>query len=126
MIDTFRINRFEHEWLKLNDSDNSITEVTVTTTNMYDALLNKYYKKIMALLNPKDKSTLIQAQRSWVSYRDSEKELNKLVAGIQFEGGTLQILTNASSYKNIVVDRVKGLFQDYQAILQNDKYKEIK
>jgi uncharacterized protein YecT (DUF1311 family) len=79
--------------------------------NYYDLLLNKYYNRLLSLLEGTDKEVLRQSQRNWIKYRDSEFELNKKVSAEKYtEGGTLQYI--------IVMNRVVNLAkQDWGRLL---------
>ena len=66
---------------------------------LYDSLLNKYYKKFLAVLKGEDKKNLLQAQKSWLAFRDNETKLVETISKDQYSGGgTMQQLTESSEY----------------------------
>jgi hypothetical protein len=78
-IDTFRIERFMEKLGRLNLTDAEMSDADYAEAKGYDSLLNKYYKKLLAVLKPDDKKVLIQAQKSWLSFRDAEYELAETI-----------------------------------------------
>jgi uncharacterized protein YecT (DUF1311 family) len=118
MVDTFRVERFEAKWLKLNYSDYSMRMATNTAAKMYDDLLNKYYKKLMNMLNAADKKKLLEAQKAWLAYRDSEEGLIIAVDNEAYSGGTIEGLADASSWLDLVKQRTIMLFDYYEVISQ--------
>lgn len=109
-IDTFRINRFVAKWINLNDSDASMSEATYAQVKLYDGLLNKYYKKVLAKLKPEDKGKLVQAQRAWIVFRDSESNFQSAVEGEIFGSGTAGQLNEAGAYLTLIKKRVDDMF----------------
>lgn len=63
-IDTFKIEQITSKRIEIDYStagmNMSISELTVG----YDKLLNKYYNKLLKLLNKEDKKVLVKAQKS--------------------------------------------------------------
>lgn len=94
-LDTFSVETYFrkcHETLKkagiiLTDAD--MSGLTFDRAQAYDSLMNKYYKRLSALLNEDDKNTLIKAQRAWLIFRDNESKLRVAVAMAATGGGTL-------------------------------------
>lgn len=94
--DTLDIETYYHkqfEALNKNGavpSDADMASLTYNKAQAYGSLLNKYYKKLSALLNEEERKTLIQAQRSWMAFRDSEDILlltTSLITNSFFRGG---------------------------------------
>jgi uncharacterized protein YecT (DUF1311 family) len=67
-----------------------------------DALLNSYYKTLMAQLNDERKIALRDAQRAWVSYRDAN-------CGFYAhpDGGTLATISAASCGLKLTAERAE-------------------
>jgi uncharacterized protein YecT (DUF1311 family) len=113
MVDTFRVERFESKWLKLNFSDYSMKQATITAAKMYDDLLNKYFRKLMKILNAADKKKLVEAEKAWLAYRDSEENLVMAVDNEAYSGGSIEALSDDASYLDLVKQRAITLFNYY-------------
>lgn len=75
----------------------------------WDRELNRVYRELMDLLSPEEKVLLRDAQRSWLSFRDTEAKLwwSESISG----GGTLQPV-NVSGYGiELLKERVCQLTQ---------------
>jgi uncharacterized protein YecT (DUF1311 family) len=119
-LDTFRVERLMEKYLELDFSDFGMREATYSSAKQYDSLLNKYYKKLLATLKGEDKATLIKAQKAWVAFRDSESKLVDTISKDEYSGGgTLQRLTEASEYLDLIQDRTTSIFNHYIRATQN-------
>jgi uncharacterized protein YecT (DUF1311 family) len=120
-VDTFRIERFMGKWIDLDYSDAGMSNGAYAGAKGYDSLLNKYYKKLLAVLKPDDKKVLIQAQKAWLSFRDSEYNLVQTISKDEYSGGgTLQQLTESGMYLSLVKNRTIEIFQHYTRATQNE------
>lgn len=120
-VDTFRIERFMSKWLDLDYSDFGMSEAAYAGADLYDALLNKYYKKLLAVLKEEDKKTLQQAQRTWLAFRDSETKLVETISKDEYSGGgTMQRLTESSVYLDMIRQRTIELFDHYVRATQSE------
>lgn len=117
-VDTFRVERFEAKWLALNYSDYSMKQATITAAKLYDDLLNKYYRMLMKTLNAADKKKLVEAQKAWLAYRDSEENLAMAVDNAAYSGGSIEALGDEASYLDLIKQRVIMLFNYYEQINQ--------
>ena len=80
----------------------------------YDKLLNKYYKKLLAILKTDDKEILITAQRSWLLFRDNESKLIAVLKKTEYSGGgTIQRILPNGEYLDFLKERVIVLFNYY-------------
>ena len=116
-IDTFRIEKITTKRIEIDYStagmNISVSELTVG----YDKLLNKYYNKLLKLLNKDDKKVLIKAQKAWLDYRDAENELMGTMTNDEYSGGgTIQSNIRAGSYCQLVASRTIEIFNYYNAI----------
>jgi uncharacterized protein YecT (DUF1311 family) len=108
------------KWVGLDYRDFGMRDAGYATANLYDSLLNKYYKKLLAVLKGEDKKTLLQAQKAWLSYRDSETKLVGTISKDEYSGGgTMQGLTEASEYLNLIKSRTITLFEHYVRATQS-------
>lgn len=120
-LDTFRVERFMTKWIDLDYSDPGMRSGIYATANLYDSLLNKYYRKLLAVLKGDDKKNLVQAQKLWLSFRDSELKLVELISKAQYSGGgTIQQLTEASEYLSLIKGRTITLFNHYTRATQSE------
>ena len=88
----------------------------------YDKLLNKYYKKTLELLQPDMKKQLVNSQRKWLDYYNSEREFINNLQNF----GNHNFVVYASVYSDkILIDRVQFLVDIYQEKMQGSfTYKE--
>jgi uncharacterized protein YecT (DUF1311 family) len=114
--DTFKVEHIMSERLQIVFSTADMSNTAYDAAKAYDALLNKYYKKLLGVLKDTDKQTLIQAQKSWLAYRDNELKLIGLIGTSKYTGGTIQGNINASWYLELIKDRTVALFQHYARI----------
>jgi uncharacterized protein YecT (DUF1311 family) len=120
-VDTFRIERFMGKWIELDYSDAGMSNSAYAGAKGYDSLLNKYYRKLLAVLKPDDKKVLIQAQKSWLSFRDSEYKLVVTISKDEYSGGgTIQQLIESGMYLSLVKNRAIDIFQHYTRATQNE------
>jgi hypothetical protein len=52
------------KWVDLDYRDFGMRDANYAAAHLYDSLLNKYYKKLLAMLKADDKKILIQARRT--------------------------------------------------------------
>lgn len=119
-IDTFRAERFMAKWIALDYGDFGMRDAGYATAKLYDSLLNKYYKMLLAVLKGDDKKTLVQAQKAWLAFRDGETKLVGTISKDDYSGGgTMQQLTEASEYLNLIKSRTIALFEHYVRATQS-------
>lgn len=121
-IDTFKIEKTATKRIEIDYStagmNMSISELTVG----YDKLLNKYYNKLLKLLQSEDKKVLIKAQKAWLVYRDAENELmGTMTKDLYSGGGTIQSNIRAGSYYDLVSSRAIEIFNYYNGISKEDE-----
>ena len=119
-IDTFRIERLFDKWIKLDYGDFGMRDAAYGVAVLYDSLMNKYYRKLSSVLEGDDKKFLMQAQKAWLSYRDNETELVGIISKDEYSGGgTMQQLTEASEYLDLIKKRTNAIFNHYIRATQN-------
>lgn len=104
--------------ITLTDAD--MAGLTYERAQVYDSLLNKYYKRLSSLLKDDDKKTLIQAQRSWLAFRDNEDKLRVAVALAATGGGNALQLNQSGAYLEIVRRRVLELYAYYAQVVDHE------
>jgi len=119
-IDTFRIEQMESRMMEIDYSTAGMRNAVNEKTNAYDKLLNKYYNKLLKLMLPEDKKTLIAAQKAWIAYRDAESNLiGAMMKDVYSGGGTMQSLIATDSYSQMVIQRTIEIFNYYDGIVKN-------
>lgn len=119
-LDTFRVNRYMGLYMSYDYSTAGMRTATYEAAASYDSLLNKYYKLLIATLNPADRSKLVAAQRAWLAYRDNEMHLIEVLCKEEYSGGgTIQQLVEASNYLAIIKDRTLTIFDYYERATGN-------
>jgi uncharacterized protein YecT (DUF1311 family) len=124
-LDTSRIELyFDKCWdyvhehgLTLTDADRA--GMDYAKAKAYDSLLNKYYKHLFRLLNEMDKKILVQAQRSWLAYRDNEDKLRESVGMAATGGGSLLQLDLSGAYLTMVENRTIDLYHYYSRVMNH-------
>ena len=112
--DTFMIERIIQKRMDVDYSTVGMNITVDEATKSYDALLNKYYNKILKLLKPEDKKILISAQKAWLFYRDAEKKLMGMLTKEEYSGGgTIQSNIFTGNYNTLVRERAEKIFQYY-------------
>lgn len=120
-VDTFKIERFMSKWMEIDYSDFGMRDAIYEGARMYDSLLNKYYKKLLFVLKGDDKKILIQAQKAWLNFRDSEDKLISAIGKPEYSGGgTMQQLTDASFYLDIIKARTNTLFDHFSRTVHEE------
>ncbi len=115
ILDTFRFERFFSKWIELDYRDFGMRDACYITAELYDSLMNIYYKKLLITLKGNDKEILIQAQNAWIVFRDSNAKLIEILSGDEYGGGgTSSALSNASQYLEVVKDRTIDLYRHYK------------
>jgi uncharacterized protein YecT (DUF1311 family) len=120
MVDTLRIERYQIKFLAYDYTTAGMRQSAYDAADKYDSLLNKIYKKILALLQPQDKAVLVAAQKAWLVYRDKELKLIDKISDEKYSGGgTIWQVLNASDYYGMVKQRTIEMFSHYLNISGN-------
>lgn len=118
-LDTFLIERYMEKYIEYDYSTVGMRNSAYDAAYKYDSLLNKYYKKLLAILKPTDKRSLIQAQKSWIAYRDSELKLIDTLSREEYSGGgTVQGLIDSSLNLELIKERLLKIISHIQRATQ--------
>ena len=110
-LDTFRIERLLSARINLYPSTHDVTQAIYYAEMQYDTLMNKYYKILLDKLSQEDREYLRKAQRSWLEYRDNEKELAYQLSKDEYSGGgSIQQIIVSSDDMEITKRRVLDLY----------------
>jgi uncharacterized protein YecT (DUF1311 family) len=116
-IDTFRVEKYFELYMKYDYSTAGMVTAGYEAAHSYDSLLNKYYKKLLNKLKPADRSSLIQAQKAWIAFRDAEEKLISTVSKDEYSGGgTIQGLIDSSDYLELIKQRLMEIFNHLDRI----------
>lgn len=116
-VDTFKIVLLTSKKMDIDYSTPGMNTAVYEQADAYDKLLNKYYNKLLKVLEVNDKQILIAAQKAWLAFRDSELKLVSTLRKEQYSGGgTIQSNIYASQYCNLIVNRTEEIFDYYTAI----------
>ncbi|SHF86579.1 lysozyme inhibitor LprI family protein [Dysgonomonas macrotermitis] len=85
--DTMIIEQQVTDMLNKDYSTAGMVKASVFTEQGYDKLLNKYYQMLLNKLKEEDRAILIDSQNNWAQYRDSEKQLIRLISSDRYTGG---------------------------------------
>lgn len=112
-VDTFIVERRCALFIEVDYTDLGMQFSNDQLAKDFEALLNKYYKLLVAKLEPADKEILKISQRNWIKYRESEQQVNYLMSEERYSGGgTIQNLIIGSRTIEITKTRVFELY-DY-------------
>lgn len=110
-IDTFYIENLWALEIEYNGSTMGMNQATRNAEKSYDKLLNKYYGKLLNMLQGEDKLKLKTSQRNWIKFRDSEKQINYALGDEQYTGGgTIHSIFVANKTTEITRQRVFELY----------------
>ncbi len=119
-LDTFRIERTTSMKMNVDYSTAGMNQAMNEKAIAYDLLLNNYYKLLIGVLKPADKTALIAAQRAWLTFRNAEQKLITTLAKTEYSGGgTIQSNIIYGSYTDLVVKRTLAIFDYYKSLLRN-------
>ena len=120
-VDTFKVERFMDKWIDFDYTDVGMSDGAYAGAKLYDSLLNKYYKKLLAVRKTDDRKVLIQVQKAWLLYRDSECKLVETISKDEYSGGgTMQQLIESGTYLNLVKTRTIAIFSHYAKATQSE------
>ncbi len=117
MLDTFKIERTAEYAIDYDYSTVGMNAIVDKSTDGYDALMNKYYKKLLAKLEGEDKQTLIKAQREWLKLKDLDIDLISTISQNKYSGGgSIQSNLNTSAIYDIVKQRALTMYHYYSRV----------
>jgi uncharacterized protein YecT (DUF1311 family) len=118
-VDTFRIEQIVSKRMDIDYSTVGMNITVDEMTTSYDKLMNKYYNKLLKILKPEDKKTLVTAQKTWLAYRDAEAKLIGTMTKEEYSGGgTIQSNIATGSYSDLVVKRAIEIFNYYDGVIK--------
>lgn len=92
-------------------------EAGSVVSDEYDRLMNKFYQELLDDITEEDREIVRQAQRDWITFRDSEMKLNRLLSKPRYGGGTMQPVLNIGNYMELVKERALDLYRHHMRVL---------
>lgn len=86
-VDTFKIERIFDEKMKIENSTLEMNIALMSVEKDYDGMLNKYYQKLKSNLTTADQEILKKSQLNWLKFRDSEKDIYRILRKEEYTGG---------------------------------------
>jgi len=118
--DTSRIGQVLTQRMTKDYTTAGMNKALEEMISSYDQLLNKYYNKLLKLLQPQDRTALIAAQKAWLQFRDTESKLIRALSkDVYTGGGTIQSNIVAGEYADLVVKRCIDIFNYYDRIIES-------
>ncbi|MFZ6023796.1 MAG: lysozyme inhibitor LprI family protein [Bacteroidota bacterium] len=118
-VDTFRIEQLVSKRIDIDYSTQGMNKAVQEMTKSYDSLMNKYYTKLLQVLKQEDKKILVNAQKAWLIYRDTEAKLIGTLTKIEYSGGgSIQSNIAVGSFANLIVRRAVEIFNYYDGIVK--------
>lgn len=118
-LDTFRINQLVLKRMEIDFTTQGMNFTVRQQASSYDKLMNKYYNKLLAKLDPDAKKILISTQKSWISFRDNETKLIWLLSEQQYSGGgTIQSNIATDHCSELTIQRTIVIFNYYLTIVE--------
>lgn len=109
--DTMMIEQQVSDMLEKDYSTLGMVKAVSSLEDGYDKLLNKYYQMLLMKLKEEDRNTLIEAQRNWIKFRDSEKALIRTISSDTYTGGgTMWGPVSASVRADLTKDRLIDIY----------------
>lgn len=88
-------------------TQSAMNRCAAETFKLADEDLNRFYQQVLNQLPQSDRPALIEAQESWLAYRDSNCDFEASL----FEGGSMQPLTYYSCLERMTDERIEVLQQ---------------
>ncbi len=118
-LDTFKIENITAQKMDINYSTAGMNLGMSEATDSYDKLMNKYYNKLLKLLQPADKKVLIAAQKAWLAYRNAENNLIDTMTKKEYSGGgTMQSNIAIGSFLALIKGRTIAIFNYYNGVIK--------
>ena len=119
-LDTFRIENIASRKIDIDYSTTGMNKSVIEMKASYEVIMNKYYKKLLDSLSEDDKKALIDAQKAWIKFRDSEMKLVGTLTEEEYSGGgSIQSNIYVSRDAQFMVDRTLEIFNYYNTIYNN-------
>ena len=105
--DLYRVRELRSRRIDIDWSTAGMTKAVFDEEKGYDELLNKYYKLLKSKLSIEDQTELLNSQRNWLKFRDSERKVNGLLCNEEYSGGgSIQSNIRAGKYCSITEQRL--------------------
>jgi uncharacterized protein YecT (DUF1311 family) len=112
--DTFKVENILHRQSNIDYSYTGNILALQNASKSYEALMDKYYTKLMKTLGANEQKILMQTQKNWITYRDSEKKMMRTIGIAKYakDVDSHDQLANGS-YCYLLQSRVIALYMAY-------------
>jgi len=118
--ETYLLDQIMEKKINIDYTTYGMNKAVSERADGYDSLMNKYYNRLLKLLTPEDKKTMIAAQKAWVAFRDAEGALIALMMKEEYSGGgTIQSNIATHNYTMLIIERTNAIFNYYITIVKN-------
>lgn len=108
------IDKAEEACISKTSSTDAMLKCTAIAYDAWDKEMNKYYNLLMKRLPSEQKSELLKAQKSWLSFRDSS--FTFINNSIREKQGTMYLNVASGERREIVKQRALQLKEYYSII----------
>ena len=115
-VDTFKVAEQYLIATKRYNTDFGIKVALAKRADAYEELLNKYYNKLLRELDKEAKSTLIDAQKKWLTFRNANGDVTSSLDSTYLGKGSMSGMEALEFDEDIVVARLNQLYNYYALI----------
>lgn len=112
--EVYPIDKAENACISKTNSTADMLKCTAIAYESWDKEMNKYYNLLIKKLSVEQKSELLKAQKSWLSFRDNS--FTFINSSIRKKQGTMYLNVASGERKEIVKQRTLQLKEYYQII----------
>lgn len=121
-IDTFKIESKNRKRQEFDNSTEGMNNSVLDMIDEYKKLNDFYYKALLNLLEKNDKQVLIDSQKDWQKFSESEWKLIEMMRDSNYNsGGTIQTNYAIANYYDIIKSRTEQLFWHYNSIIERQE-----
>ena len=121
-IDTFKIELKNRKRQEFDYSTQGMNNSVLDMIDEYKKLNDFYYTELLNLLEKEDKQVLIDSQKDWQKFSESEFKLIETMQDLKYNsGGTIQSNFAISNYYTIIKSRTEQLFWHYNSIIERQE-----
>lgn len=121
-IDTFKIELKNRKRQEFDYSTQGMNNAVLDMIDEYKKLNDFYFTELLNLLEKEDKQVLINSQRDWLKFSESEFKLIEIMQNLKYNsGGSIQSNFAIAIYYEIIKSRTEQLFWHYNSIIDRQE-----
>ena len=121
-IDTFKIELKNRKRQEFDYSTQGMNNAVLDMIDEYKKLNDFYFTELLNLLEKEDKQVLINSQRDWLKFSESEFKLIEIMQNLKYNsGGSIQSNFAITIYYEIIKSRTEQLFWHYNSIIDRQE-----